>query len=215
MEEERISGDLPRSQPGSGRDIEELEKRLADAFAALSLLSDDDNPMSPDQAIARARREAESFRLWEESGTPIGGVALRLGDGEQVALVKGGQQALAAVCSIKEYRPGAVLHVFKTEDEHFEEVKLYSVRLSDIPPAGFPYTRKYQNKQTLMLNFEHGPGGQLDVSVDYTPVRSEDATSASAGTHGVVTVAAFAALVAYRLVSYLLRKVDVVGGMAW
>lgn len=215
MEEERISGNLPRSPSGTGHDIEGLEKRLADAFVVLGLLSDDDNPMSPDQAIAHARREAESFRLWEESDAPIGGVALRLGDGEQVALVKGGRQSIAAVCSIKEYRPGAVLHVLKTEDDHFGEVKLYSVRLSDIPTTGFPYTRKYRNKQALMLNFEHGPSGQLDVSVDYTPAQGEDITRASVRSYGLVAAAAFAALLAYRLVLGLWRKAGLVGGVAW
>lgn len=213
--EERISDNLPRSQRGTCRDIEGLDLRLADAFAALSLLGDDENPMSPDQAIARARREAESFRLWEESGSPIGGVALRLGDGEQVALITGGRQAMAAVCSIKEYRPGTVLHAFKTEDEHFGEVKLYSVRLSDIPPAGFPYTRQYRNGQTLMLNFEHGPGGQLDVSVDYTLAQNEDSAHASARRYGLVTVAALAALVVYRLMFSLWRKVGGVPGVVW
>ncbi|MET0647685.1 MAG: hypothetical protein ABW208_13800 [Pyrinomonadaceae bacterium] len=185
MYEEHISGETQPVLQESVVDSEEFERQMEHAFMALNLFSDDDDPMSPEQAVGHAAREAESFQRWEESGAPISGVAVRLGDGEEVALVKKGRQAMTAVCSIQEKRAGAVLHVFKMADSRFGEVKLYSVRMSDIGRAGLSYLKRYRNRQTLMLRFERGPGGWLNVGVDYTPSRFEDAAGASAGSWGL------------------------------
>jgi hypothetical protein len=94
-------------------------------------------------------------------------------------------------------------------------VKLYGLRLSDIPPGGFPYTRSYRNKQTLRLNFAHGPSGQLDVSVVYTPAPNDGDSPAAAGTHGLLPLVVMAALAAYRQASGIWHEVAGFMGVKW
>src|SRR5437660_1524397 len=105
MEEKRIRSDRRPGEGTSVADDQEQESRLARAFAFLRLVSDKDDPLSLKHAMARAKREADNFRQWQRSGAPIGGIAVRLADGEEMALVKRGSHMLAARCSVKELLP--------------------------------------------------------------------------------------------------------------
>jgi hypothetical protein len=149
-------------------DCGNAERRVALAFGTLRLLIDKDDPPSLRETIVHARQMAENYVHWEQSGALIKDVAVRLSDGQEIAV---DQSNIASVCGLRfrnAFMPNAVLHIWKKADKQFGEVQLLSLTLQDVRANGFNYKKTYQNGQTLFLRIARCLDGQFEISVDYT-----------------------------------------------
>ncbi|HVG33046.1 MAG TPA: hypothetical protein VM911_08200 [Pyrinomonadaceae bacterium] len=160
--------DTPSKQPDLKGGSNDLERLFARTFSSLRLFVDRNDPLSTNRAIEHANRELDNYKRWRESGAPISGVAVRLADGEEMTIIKRSSRMLAATCFVMDLLPGAVLNIYKKADKYFGEVLLYTVEVAEIPPEGFTFRKNYPNKQSLILDAQHGKEGQLNISVDYT-----------------------------------------------
>ena len=170
MEEKHDIMDIRSKQPDLNGDSSDLQRLLSKTFSSLRLFVDKNDPLSTKGAIARAHRELENYKRWRDSGSPISGVVMRLADGEEMSIIKSRSRMLAATCSVMDLLPGTVLNVYKKPDKYFGEVLLYTVEVSEIPPEGFTFRKTYPNNQSLLLHVQREEEGQLNVSIDYTPV---------------------------------------------
>lgn len=186
MDEKRNVQDLHSVSSGMDSEGHERERRLIRAFAALRLLSDKDDNLSPKQATARARREAENFRRWKESGASIREVVVRLSDGREIAVEKTIITRLCGFHFVRKFAHGEVLHIYKKTDREFGEVLLHSVNIDDIESDGYVYENTYATGQMVQLKIEHRPDSQLHVSIDYTPAEDERAAAATGRLHSAL-----------------------------
>jgi hypothetical protein len=149
-------------------DCSHEEEQVTRALGTLRLLIDKDDPLSLRETIARARELAETYVRWEQSGALIKDLAVRLSDGQEIAV---DQSNLASVCGLHfrdAFPADAVLHVWKKVDKQFGEVELLSLPLKDVQANGYNYKKIYKNGQTLLLRVGRCSDGQFDISVDYT-----------------------------------------------
>lgn len=189
MDEKRNVQDLHSVSSDVDSEGHERERRLSRAFAALRLLSDKDDNLSPKQATARARREAENFRRWKESGASIREVVVRLSDGREIAVEKTIITGFCGFHFVRKFAHGEVLHIYKKTDREFGEVLLHSVNIDDIESDGYVYEKTYATEQMVQLKIEHRRDGQLHVSIDYTPAEDERAVAATGRLHSALPFA--------------------------
>jgi hypothetical protein len=149
----------------------ELVRPLRKAFSSLRLFADSNNPLPAERLITHARRVADDYRSWEDSGAPLSGLVVRLNDREEVEIIKPNSRIMTIPWSGAESPPGSVLKVYKQADEQFIEVLLFAVEVDGIPPDGIIFRKTYPNKQSLFLHIELEEGEQLKVSVNYTPAQ--------------------------------------------
>ncbi|HEY0323660.1 MAG TPA: hypothetical protein VGC66_22085 [Pyrinomonadaceae bacterium] len=150
-------------------DHAELVRLLKETFSSLRLFANGSDPLSARNLIAHARYELDRYKRWQESGTPISGIVVRLIDGEEVGITKPTSRIMTIPYSRAELLPRPALKVYKKADKHFGEVLLYVVEVNDVPPEGLIFRKTYPNKQSLFLRIEHEEERQLKVSVNYTP----------------------------------------------
>lgn len=168
MSEEQDVQDRGPNSAGKDPIDREQERHLSGLFSSLHLLSVKGSPLSFKQTLARAVEEAERFQRWQESGTPISDIVVRLSDGQEMELGKRMSANPSGLHFVTEFFPGAVMHIFKKGDMSFDEILLHSVRVDRIPLSGYSYKKKYLNKQSLMVKIERRPDGQFSVNVDFS-----------------------------------------------
>jgi hypothetical protein len=166
-------------------EFEDLEqgKLLTRAFASLRLLGIKSNAASLDQAIAQARRNAERYREWKKSGTPIKDVVMRLSDGEEIEVKRTFVTGLCGFRFLRKFTFGEVIHLYKKADKQFDEILLLSVNVNEIEADGYAWENEYANGQIVQLSIQPCADGQLHVSVDYTPAVGGKARSATTVLH--------------------------------
>lgn len=129
------------------------------------------NPLKPDEVFERVRYAAEVYRRWQESGTFIRNVVLRLSDGNEIKIDKATLKDtnLFGFQFMKKFPRGSVINLYKPADKEFpEEVLLYSIDLESVTEGGHLYDKTYENGQKLTLKVARGLSGQFGVSVKYT-----------------------------------------------
>lgn len=171
MEDKHDTTHTGSKQPGHESN-DDLEERLAKTLSSLRLFVDRTKPLSVKSAMTRAQVELDNYLRWKDSGTPINGIVVQLADGEEMHITKRSSRMLAATCSATDLLPGAVLNIYKKADKYFDQVLLYSIEVSEIPPEGFTFEKNYPTKQSLFLQVQRGAEGRLNVSVDYTPLEA-------------------------------------------
>jgi hypothetical protein len=142
------------------------ENQVTRALETLRLLNDKNNPLSLRQAIEHARNLAQTFALWEQSGTLIKDIVVRLSDGQEIAVDQSNVSNLCGLHFRNAFPADSVLHVWKKADDQFGEVPLLSLSLRDVHPNGYQYENTYKNGQTLSLNVTRYADGQFYISVD-------------------------------------------------
>jgi hypothetical protein len=169
MSEQGRQPDHQSEQPNlADEDYQKADEMLRLALAKLRLLNNPEHPLSLREILSRAHRLAEPYQRWEQSGTPIKGIDLRLSNGEKLPLDQTGNKCQFRMRLQDGLPPGAVLEIWKEADEHFDEVLLKCWQLSEIPPEGMRFEKVYPNGQTLSLEVNVHSGEDISISGEFT-----------------------------------------------
>lgn len=175
---------IPRQLP-PGED-HELRKLLTRAFASLRLLGVKGDTPSLEQANSQARRNADRYRNWKESGALIRDVVMRLSDGQEIEVKRTFTTGVCGFRFVRQFAPGEIIHLYKKADRQFGEVLLLSVSVDAIGADGYAWEQEYETGQTVQLSVQHFSDEQLHVSVDYTPAEGEKARGATTVLHSLI-----------------------------
>jgi len=193
----------PEQLGTGGADCSKTDEQVSQALQTLRLLNDTSNPFSLRQMISRACEMVDIYTRWEQSGTLIKDLVVRLSDGQEIAV---DQSKVASLCGLRfrnSFPSDAILHVWKQADDQFGEVQLLSLSLQDVQANGYDYAKNYKNGQTLSLRVVRCSDGQFYISVDWTV--KEHATAATPNTHGWLPLLGSALIVFSKAISFLTR----------
>jgi hypothetical protein len=194
-------------------DYNNAEEQVAHALETLRLLNDKENPLSLRQTIARARELAETYARWEQSLALIKDIAVRLSDGQEIAVDQSNVASLCGLRFINSFPADSVLHIWKKPDEQFGEVQLLSLSLKDVQSHGYSYKKTYKNGQTLSLEVVHCADGQFHVSVDYSA--KERVMVATSTSYGWLPVIGAAVIALSKLGAYLRKPRPQFEPLSW
>ena len=166
----------PDDQNYFGADIEDCEVKLA--LGTLRLLNDAQNPRPLGDALREARRLADSYARWEESGALIKQIRVCLSDGQKITMEQSTVSGLCGLHIRRAFDPDAVLQIWKKGNDPFDEVLLLSFMPGNMDRDVYQYQKRYRNGQILSLRVEPCANEQLDISVDFTV---SERTAADAG----------------------------------
>jgi hypothetical protein len=149
-------------------DYQKAEEKLLLALAKLRLLNDPEHPSSLREVISRARWLAETYKQWGQSGSPIQGIYMRLSNGEKLILDQIDNTFQCRI-RLKDGLPSRPeLEIWKEADEHFDEVLLGCLSLSETSPEGVRFKKSYPNGQTLSLQVKFPTGEDISISGEFT-----------------------------------------------
>lgn len=180
------------------------DKQVTLALGTLRLLNDPQNLHPLSDALANARRLADSYARWEESGELIKHINVCLSDGQ---VVKMEQSKVSGLCGLhirRPFAPDAVLHIWREKDDRLDRVLLLGFALGNMDGNVYRYEKSYRNGQTLSLRVEACDDGQLDISVEFTA--TELAAAACAESHDWLPAVLPAALGLSSIGSFLRRS---------
>lgn len=165
-------GKQPDYQPEppnfADEDFQKAEERLRLALAKLRLLNNPEHPSSLKEVVSRTRRLTETYKRWEQSGTPITGIYLRHSNGKKLILDQS-DNTFQCWIRLKDDLPSRPpLEIWKEADEHFDEVLLKCLPLSETS-----FEKVYPNGQTLSLEVKFHSGEDISISGEFTVQKAQ------------------------------------------